>query len=340
MSLTQVMDKGTATLSRVLEPKPFMWDRIIFYLATTLFGLSASGYIIELLKSYDNPVACLASSEDQAEYTYINNYCRKHLPVAEYFPVALTIHATALVIPHYLWRGVFSAQFDSFFIHAAKIETLREADTGKYPQMNFSIVDYLKREFGDTKVIFTVYVAKLILQFLLVLISLVVNAVVFIDIDSNIMFECSDDKEGNHVFGNVTCVYPKKLFINVLEVFDYILLVAAMILICFGLYWCLLYDHNYSSEENIAKFCYDSCISAKYYKKPLKAFLSCNWYQIKNDFDFLLASLLATNSGHRGVFKVMLVENLISKSLYRHMELLAKTYGKIVVDSQGNYRLY
>ena len=80
-----------------------------------------------------------------------------------------------------------------------------------------------------------------------------------------------------------------------------------MMVLGFGLCWCLLY--NYSNEEEIAQFCYESSIDAKYYYKPSKTLLS--WRQMKNDFKFLLASLLATNSGLRRVFKTIHIENII-----------------------------
>ena len=79
-----------------------------------------------------------------------------------------------------------------------------------------------------------------------------------------------------------------------------------MMVLGFGLWWCLLYNH--SSEDEIAQFCYESSIDTKYYK-PSKTLLS--WHQMKNDFKFLLASLLATNSGLRRVFKTIHIENII-----------------------------
>ena len=296
-----------------LEPKPFFWDSIIFSLASTIFGLSVSGIIFEFFKSEYNSLTCFSELENRAQYTYINNYCRKYLPNIQYFPVALTIQAAALVVPHYLWKVYFGAQFDSFFSHAAKLETLLDRDTGDYPHKNYSIVDYLQREFYDKKIILTVYVMKLLFQILFMLSSLVVNIALFADIDLNITFECSDN-ERSQLFGNVTCAYPRKLFINVLQVTDYFLLAAAMMVLGFGLYWCLLYNH--SKEDEIAQFCYDSCIDAKFYQ-PTKKWLS--WYQMNNDFKFLLASLLTTNTGFGRVFKSILINRMIFQNFIAHI---------------------
>ena len=304
----------------ILESKPFFWDSIIFSIASTIFGLSVSGIIVDFFKSDEYSLACFSPLENRAQYTYINSYCHKDLPAAEYFPVALVGHTAALIVPHYLWKVLFSAQFDTFFSHTAKIETLRKGDTGKYPSKNYTITYYLQREFGDRKSILTMYVTKLILQFLLVLISIVINIVIFTDINTDITFQCYDDDKGSQLFGNVTCAYPKKLYINVLQVFDYLLLVVAMMVLGFGLCWCLLYNH--STEDDIAQFCYESSIDAKYYYKPSKTMLS--WRQMKDDFKFLLASLLATNSGLRRVFKTIHIENIIFQKFDDDMGLLER----------------
>ena len=47
---------------------------------------------------------------------------------------------------------------------------------------------------------------------------------------------------------------------------------------------------------------------------------------MKNDFKFLLASLLATNSGLRRVFKTILIENIISQKFEYDMRLQDSLY--------------
>ena len=310
--------------STSFEPKPFFWDSILFYLASTIFGLGVSSIVIDFFKSSENSLACFTALENRAQYTYINSYCHKHIPVAEYFSVALAIHATALFIPHYLWKVFFSAKFDSFFSHATKLDTLRDRDTGEYPHKNYSIVDYLQKEFHKQNIILTMYVAKLLLQFLLMLASLVLNIVVFTDINFNITFECHDDNERSQLFGNVTCAYPKKLFINVLQVADYLLLAVAMMVLGFGLYWCVLSNHL--SDDKIAQFCYDSCIDAEYYKSSKTRL---GWNKLKYDFKFLVDLLLATNTGLGRLFKSLLIENIISQKFNTQITTCARGYPDI-----------
>ena len=291
------------------KPKAFFWDRILLYLASTIFLLSVSGVVIDFFKSSENSLACFTPLENRAQYTYINSYCHKHLPVADYFSVALVIQATALFIPHYLWKVLFSAKFDSFFSHATKLDTLCDRDTGECLRNNYSIVDYLWKEFRKQNIILIMYVTKLLLQFLLMLTFLVLNIVIFTDINFNITFECYDDNERSQLFGNVTCAYPKKLLINVLQVADYLLLSVAMMVLGVGLCWCVLFNH--SSEDKTAQFCYDSCIDAEYYKSS-KPQLSWN-KKLKNDFKFLVDLLLATNAGLGRLLNSLQIKKIISQ---------------------------
>ena len=177
-NLKQKVEKITSS-SPNLKPKPFFWDRIIFSIASTILVLSITGIIVEFFKSDENSLACFSPLDNRAQYTFINSYCHKNVPIVKYFPVALVLHAAALTVPHYLWMILFSAQFESFFSHAAKVETLHVRDTGKYPRKNNIIVNYLKKEFGNSRTILSLYVAKLILQFLLVLISVATNILIF-----------------------------------------------------------------------------------------------------------------------------------------------------------------
>jgi len=303
-----------ATRPPPLEPKPFFWDSIIFYLVSAILGLSISGIIVEFLRPDQNLVACFTPLENRAQHTYINSFCHKYLPRAEYFSVALVIHAAALLVPHYLWKVYVSAQVDFFFSHAAKLETLRERDTGEYPHKNFSIVDYMHREFYDRKIILILYITKLSLQFFLVGISFVMSTFIFTEFD--VTFECHED-ERSQLFGNVTCAYARILFINVLRVADYILLSVAMVILAIGIYWCLFHSHPTElAHLATSQFCYDSCINSKHYK-PRKR------YRLKNDFHFLLASLYATNAGLGRVFKSVQIANDISHELSAHFESLA-----------------
>ena len=316
--------------SSILKPKSFFWDSIIFSLAYAIVVASISGIIVDFIKSDENSVACFSPFENEAQYTYINSYCYKHLPREEFFPLLLVAQAAVLIAPHYVWKVIFSTQFDSFFSHAARVQILRERNTGKYPLKNYTIVNYLQREFAYRKYILAVYLTKLAFQLALVIFMITVNAIWFTKIDSYIMFECSDDEEYKYVFGNVTCANPRKLFINILKVTDYVLLSLALLAVAFGLFWCIVLCRSTGDYEKTAEICYKSCIDPQYYYK-----VSIRWLKMNNDFAFLLASL---HFGYRRVFKTILIEKLISQTYDNDLKKLAQSNYVVIVmyDSVTN----
>ena len=290
--------------SQVLKQRTFFWDSIIYSIAFYIFGLSVSSIIAELFKSNENSVACFTSSENRDQNTYVNSYCHKHIPETEYFPLMLVLQATFLIIPHYVWKAVNSAEFESFFSHAAEVKILRKVNTGKYPHKNYTIVNYLQREFEDSYLILGSYVLKLVVQLVFVLAMLAVNVNVLGGTSKDITFECNDD---NQIFGNVTCAYPRMLFNDVLLGIDYFLLVVAVIMLVIGFHWLLFWNHSTKDNKEIATFCFESCIDAQYYYKRFQKFPR-GWCQMKNDFSFLIASL---HSGLKRVFRTIQIEDLI-----------------------------
>ena len=313
-----------------LERKPFFWDSIIFYLVSAILGLSVSGILVEFLRPDHNAVSCYTDIDNRAKYTFINSYCHKDLPTEEYFSVALILHAAALIVPHYLWKVYVCAQIDFFFNHAAKLETLRDRNTGKYPHNNFSIVEHMHKEFHDRKTVLVLYVGKLVAQFVLVLLSLIASAIIFQDFD--VTFDCQEEVRGSQLFGNVTCAYARILFISVLRVADYVLLTVALVVIVFGFYWCVVHTHPTElGHLAISLFCYDACINSKHYK-PKKC------YRLKNDFQFLLVSLFSTNAGLGRVFKSVQIANDIEHELSAHLESLdSQDSMKHSIPGRGKY---
>ena len=313
----------SSSSSPVLKPKTFFWDRIISSLASAIFGLTISGIIVDFLKSDENFLACFSSFENRAQYTYINSYCHKHLAREEFFTLLLVGQSALLVAPHYLWNVYFSAEFDSFFSHVARIEILREGNTGKYPHKNYRMVSYLKREFGNRQHILIGYLIKLAIQLTLVLVMIFVNGIVFTEMNNDIMFQCSDDKEDYQVFGNVTCANPRKLYINILKGIDYGLLGLAGLVLIFGVGWWIFCFFSNEHYEKTAQFCYESCIDPQYYYKLSR--ISPLRFKMNDDFEFLLALL---NFGLRRVFITILTKSTISKIYGQDLQEFTK---------KGNY---
>lgn len=320
-STVQSSEKS-AEKTPTLESKLFFWDNIIFYLASAILGLSISNIVVDFLRPEPNSVSCFSSVADRDQAAYINNYCNDFLPFSENFSLALVIHGVLLLAPHYLWKVYFSARIDFFFTHAAKLETLRDRDTGEYPHKNFNVVDYMHREFHERKDILIGYMIKLIAQLIIALLAIITTAALFQDF--GIKFYCSDlDDDGDPVFKDVKCSYAKLRFVSVLRWADYVFLGLSSVTIVYGLYWCWFRSHPELGHQHTAQFCYDSCINSKYYKTK-------NWYQtlfrpqyrLRNDLHFLLVSLFSTNAGLGRVFKSVQIANDISQELSAHLESL------------------
>ena len=299
----------------ILKQKNFFWDSIIISVALFIYGLSISSIIAELF-SDENSVACFTESTNRDKNTFVNSYCQKDLPKARYFPMIVLLQATSLVIPHYGWKVVFSAQFESFLSHAAKMEILREKYTGKYPYHNYAIVKYLQREFSDSLSILFFYVLKLLLQIGVVITCFIINSNVFEDITKmDITFKCKDDNQlfdnDTKLFDNVTCVYPRKVVINFLVGIDYFLISIASLMLIISSFWLAFWNHSRTDNDTIADFCYNSCTDPRYcYNLPKGCNIPIGCFQMRNDFNLLLASL---HSGYRRVFRTILIEDIISK---------------------------
>ena len=298
-----------------LEPKLFFWDNIIFYLASSILGLSVSNIIVDFLRPEPNAVACYTppnTSRDQA--AYINNYCNDYLPSEENFTLALVVHGAVLLAPQYLWKAYFSARIDFFFTHAAKLETLRDRDTGEYPPKNFNVVDYMYREFHERWSILMGYRIKLFSQLCIVAIAIALSARLFQNHDFNIEFCCPPVDEPEHdIFKRVRCSYAKLRFVSILQLVDYALLGGSSLVLLYGLCWSTICCHSELEHEETSQFCYQFCINSKYYT-------SKKWNRLRSDLDFLLVLLFATNTGLGRVFKSVQIANDISEELSAHLE--------------------
>jgi len=305
---------AAAGVDKTLEQKLFFWDSILFYLATAILGLSVSNVVVDFLRPEPNAVSCFTPfNYTRGQTDYVNNYCNEFLPSSENFSLALVSHGVLLLIPQYLWKAYFSARIDFFFSHAAKLETLRERNTGEYPNRNFNVVDYMHREFQERRDILVGYVVKLLSQWFIILCSLAISSVLFTKF--NIAFDCFYFEVTGLDHLMTRCSYSKLRFVSILRWIDYGLLGLSFLAILYGLWWCLLRSHPELGHQDISLFCYDSCINSKHYKGK-------KWYRLKNDLHFLLVSLFATNAGLGRVFKSVQIANDIAHELSAHLESL------------------
>ena len=118
-------------------------------------------------------------TRDQA--TYINNVCQGNLSRAEHYPFFVLIQGIVLAAPHFIWTSLFAGDFDFFFSLVNQIDRFRSRNTGKYHTKNFDIAKQLEEQFSQN-IIFLSYFAKLVIQLIFVITSVMINEIVFITI--------------------------------------------------------------------------------------------------------------------------------------------------------------
>lgn len=291
--------------------------------------------------------------EDEVDYEisrsqsdYFNNFCSHSIPTTEYFPIFLLAQGILLVTPHFVWRGLFKGDFDSFFAVSEKLDRLRERNTGDYDPKNFDRVEKLELEFGGKrKQIFHWYIFKHVLQLAICIGSVVVSWRLFFNFSFN--FHCPMEFSHNQIPQGwplnltIPCVYTSLRVLGLVRYADYILIGIALVLVLIGLGWCVIRHTKELGHEEIAKFVFESCLPPqnyvfpKFYKIqtqmnkdmcwhcsfPLSLILSrhkgCIWCsshvmlftpRIQNDLDFLLLRLFRADPSHGRVFKGIQVE--------------------------------
>ena len=311
----------------ITKKRNFFWDSIILSVALFISGLSISNIIAEIF-SDENSVVCLIKLDNRDIYTFINSYCHEDLPDVKNFPLVAFLQVVLLVAPHYFWQVIVSSRFDSFLNHAAKVNILRESNTGKYPHHNYTIVNYLKREFVNSRFILISYAVKLFIQFFIVVGCIFANTQLFTNITNmDISFECKIDNQvfdnpvfdnltlENQGFENMTCVYPRKFIIITLVWIDYTMIVTALIMLIIAFIWLALYNQSKKDNKTITDICYNSCIDPRYYYSLPKKRICTKCLEMKDDFTFLLASL---DSGIKRVFNTVLIEEMMFRKLKGH----------------------
>lgn len=270
-----------------IEAKDFFWDRLIKYIGSSIIALVVIDISIEFFR--DGSVSCfhpadtlsVLSSDSLAVYdfaigqsAFLNKYCVNSIPVTEYFPLYILAHGLLLVLPHYVWSVVHKGDFDSFFSIAEKIELLRRSDTGKYCDVNFERIKKLEKDYGGSrKKIFLSYIIKLLAQLVVCVVSAVVSGGWLTDFSFN--FKCPRSLDENEIIPpgwplNVTvpCVYTSLRILRIIRLFDFILVALAIVLIFFGLFWCVVRHTEQLGHQIIARFTFESGLKPESYVFP------------------------------------------------------------------------
>ena len=302
---------GAAAGNSPVVAKDFYWDQVVIIIVTAILGLTVLDISVEFFRG--SAVFCSTPSISfQEDFTrdqaaYINSYCYQWLPTTEYYAIFIIVHGLLIVAPHYLWASFFGGYFSFFFDLIRKLDRLRDPKTGEYDSRNLDIVHKLEIEFSSNgKGIFRLYIVKLIAQFLITVVSLVVNLTVFLDFSA--VYQCPNNVDASCVVGQcsanessladsgpldnctinvdcgfpygwplayaVTCVYTPLRLLGVLRYVDIGLVSLAGLVLTYGFIWCFLRHSAELGANKIALFSFTSCLAPQYYvfRSPWKHF--------------------------------------------------------------------
>ena len=322
-----------------LKPREFFWDNIVLFVVSTILGLAAIDVITEFLRGglSGGGVACFPpSGADEAQAAFINNYCSSFLPFGAYVTTFMVVHAVLLIVPHYLWLGHYSGNFEFFFQLVSTLKRLQDhARAGERIPENLVIVQQLESTFTllDRNYIYRSYKLKLILQFLWSLVGIVFGIGFFVT-RFNVRFPCPPDFNSTMyefwpLSESVNCTYETLSLLQYLWIGDVLLLLLASFSLVGAILWSFSTHSTALGYKEFATFAFQSGFHPQYYVPPIPgseclhrffAYISypsrSSPHVIKTDLDFLVLRLYQTDSGLGHVF----IEELIQKWLKHFLD--------------------
>ena len=327
--------RSNEEVEKEIVPKQFFWDQLATYMATAIGLLTLLDVTLQFFRATSSLVcyvptefmASIETTRDQA--AFVNTYCLNSLTRNEYYSIFILFQGILIVAPHYLWSSVFSGQFDFFFDLVRQVDRLRDSKTGEYRTKNFEILKKLENQFPGTWKwygIFAFYIAKLIIQGLIIASAIILNPTIFPQDNFEFNFECprnfneTQPPSGWVLPRPVQCVYSSFRILSKVQYVDYLLLVLALGAVGYGLFWCFKRHTSGLGYREIATFAFTSCLSPS-------SFVFNRWEvvspRIGNDLDFLLMRLFRADSGHGRVFKDLQVDKELKRLLSEDHEQLA-----------------
>ena len=319
-----------------IKPREFFWDSVTLYVVFALIGLTTIDVVTEFIRQPE--VQCF-SRDNQTLLNdfqdYVNEFCASALPTTEFFTTFSFIHGFLIAAPHFLWLNQFGGRFAFFFQLASTIERQRDEESGDYAKKNLIIADQLEDAFTVYNLkqnsIFQLYFAKLVVQWLLSIIGLVVAVFVFTEFNTSFscpatLAEAQDSTGSWPLFGEqVTCVFTSLRLIEWIRIAYLVLLSLTIITLTWSLIWCTSSHSSELGYKKVAVFVFQSGLPARYFvpdyevptchrcfQKFYLLFTSIPWLPLKGprintDLDFMMMRLFRTDGGLGHVLKDILI---------------------------------
>ena len=309
--------------------KDFFWDQAVKLFASGMLVLT----LLEVLSSIrGEAVQCLTPenyTRDQG--AFINAYCTQSTHRTDFFLFLLVAQAILVYGPHFLWSSVYFGKLRYFSALVHSLDRHRDSKTGEFRSKNFVTVRALMETFGSTRIIYFMYVAKLVAQLLVASAFIVICATVFNEY--NPAFDCPADDSLHLINGTwpldeqTVCVLSSLNVLFPVWWANFVLLTGTVVASLCGLVWCGLNHQTKLNWRQVARFALQSGIQPSYYhpKSLKKRWFSKYFlrYRIRNNLDFLFLRLYRDDAGRAQVLREVLIFQLIREQEQRLHERLS-----------------
>lgn len=237
------LEKGIvngADQSKPMELRDLSWDRVVNFVSGLLLGLASLDLLFELVSNEGGVASDLSPYSDIiTDENFVLSVCERSIPVNQFFPAVILAQALLILFPHFFWKSQFQSHFASFF---GKVKGLDQVEvTGFYSYRNQSIIRKMKTTFlaYNKSVIFFWYKFKLIVQLLLIAASIVITTFDKLSNFEN-RFNCTPQEDIDWPLGNATptCILTSTHLLQLIFLFDLILLAVTLPILLWGLIWC------------------------------------------------------------------------------------------------------
>ena len=335
--------------------REFFWDSLVLFVLSFILGLAVIDVVTEVVRGSGVECYIFNSTTEEATRRYIRNYCYGRLPPTEYFSAFIVISGVLITIPHYLWLNHYGGNFDFFFSLVSTLDRLRNI-SGEHTTHNNLVVQQLETAFRKGN-IFSFYITKLCVQWVISLIALLLAITYFTDFNET--FFCPLYESQLHSqewpFGErAVCVFiALKLLWGIRTV--YILSLLWVISgFTWALLWCCCTHTTELGSRKIAQFAFSSGIQPHHYVPKMPVPRCCHLFgsyfnrhvtallcfsqsgpTICSDLDFMIMKLFRADRGLGYVMKDVQVARRLQELLsddHRQLNLHYKKHTSLETD--------
>jgi len=301
------------------RPRDFFWDAVTKYVVAGLVALAAIDSAIEYIRG--SAISCRLPEGGSDDY--INNYCSSSIPVSEYYPVFIAVHAILILIPNSLWVNNYEGCFQFFFNQCGLLARVRDSATGDYAKKNYLIVNQLEKAFCLEKNLFLEYIIKLLAQLAITLLGFFVAVFYFTDFHPAFLcpanFSNSSSGQNTQLWPlneQVSCVYKSIRLFAILRFANLVLLMILILSFSWSIVSCTSSYSSFLGTAHVSQFSFESSISYNLYvpgssslhrfyypfrivaEMALRLIPYCGSGEyIYSNMDFLMIKLFRTDSG-------------------------------------------